>query len=151
MRTKVSKTTLLWVYILTAVPDQRPRRTFKEWITAFIENDAEEFYGELYDQQAAEDEDFPGSRPLESDSRHEDGYYDDLDFDIDEGMLEGLLIVALAAVLMVLVYMRQQQQRRNQAQNQNNNNANANQNDRGVFPRPEDPDFRQWVAGGVGH
>ncbi|KAJ5624921.1 Tetratricopeptide-like helical [Penicillium lagena] len=131
--------------------NQRPRRTFKEWIAAFIENDAEEYYGELYDQQTPEDEDFPGARPLESDNRHEDGYYDDLDYDIDEGMLEGLLIVGLAAVLMVLVYIRQQQQRRNQAQNQNDNNANANHNDRGVFPRPEDPDFRQWVAGGVGH
>jgi SEL1 protein len=92
---------------------------------------------------------------LESEG-HEDGYYDDLDLDIDEGMLEGLLIVGLAATLLVLVYFRQQQQQRNR-QNENANaqnanaNANANANDRGFFPQPGDPEFAQWVAGGVGH
>lgn len=96
-----------------------------------------------------------GSRGLESE--HDDGYYDDLEFDIDEGMLEGLLIVGLAATLLVLVYLRQQQQRNRQnenAGNQANANGNADGNgndDRGFFPRPEDPEFNQWVAGGVGH
>jgi SEL1 protein len=95
------------------------------------------------------------TRGLESD--HEDGYYDDLEFDIDEGMLEGLLIVGLAATLLVLVYIRQQQQRNRQNQNaanlaNANANANANAgNDRGFFPQPGDPEFGQWVAGGVGH
>lgn len=48
-------------------------------------------------------------------------------------MLEGLLIVGLAATLLVLVYFRQQQQQRNRqndnANGQNGNgNANANAN-----------------------
>lgn len=142
--------------------EAKPRRTFTEWLSAFIENDEAAYYQELYEAHA-EDEDFMRTRGLESD--HEDGYYDDLEFDIDEGMLEGLLIVGLAATLLVLVYIRQQQQRNRQNQNaanqanvNGNANANANVNgnanagnDRGLFPRPGDPEFGQWVAGGVGH
>jgi SEL1 protein len=54
--------------------------------------------------------------------------------------------------------VRQQQQRNRQNQNAanaanaNGGNANANNgNDRGFFPQPGDPEFGQWVAGGVGH
>ncbi|KAJ5359371.1 uncharacterized protein N7496_011784 [Penicillium cataractarum] len=136
--------------------DTRPRRTFKEWITAFIENDAADYYNELYEARE-DDEDFMGS--VQSDQG--DGYYDDLDLDIDDSVLEGLLIVGLAATLLVLVYIRQQQQRNRQnanAANQGGNanananaNGNANNNDRGFFPQPGDPEFGQWVAGGVGH
>ncbi|KAJ5450448.1 uncharacterized protein N7458_006897 [Penicillium daleae] len=136
--------------------DTRPRRTFKEWITAFIENDAADYYNELYEARE-DDEDFMGS--VQTDQG--DGYYDDLDLDIDDSVLEGLLIVGLAATLLVLVYIRQQQQRNRQnanAANQGgdangnaNANANANNNDRGFFPQPGDPEFAQWVAGGVGH
>ncbi|KAJ5161806.1 Tetratricopeptide-like helical [Penicillium capsulatum] len=127
--------------------DAKPRRTFREWINAFIENDEREFYEEFYEGRE-EDDDLMGARGLESE--HDDGYYDDLEFDIDEGMLEGLLIVGLAATLLVLVYIRQQQQRNRQNENGNQEDA-GNANDRGVFPRPEDPEFNQWVAGGVGH
>lgn len=161
---------------LLTTSDAKTRRTFREWLTAFIENDEAAYYQELYEAQA-EDDDFMSTRRLDSD--HEDGYYDDLEFDIDEGMLEGLLIVGLAATLLVLVYIRQQQQRNRQNQNAanqangnggnvnananaNNANGNANanvnpnadgnaDNDRGFFPRPGDPEFGQWVAGGVGH
>jgi SEL1 protein len=133
--------------------DSKPPRTFKEWITAFIHNDEESYYDELYEQRGEDDE----YRGLDADS-HEDGYYDDLDLEIDEGMLEGLLIVGLAATLLVLVYVRQQQQRRNRQNENANGNANANANanaqgngDRGFFPQPGDPEFGQWVAGGVGH
>lgn len=138
----------------------RPRRTFKEWITTFIENDGAEYWEDYYDPRD-NDDDFMGSRGL--DSEHEDGYYDDLEFDIEDGMLEGLLIVGLAATLLVLVYIRQQQQRNRQNENaangqangnangNGNGNGNVNANDRGFFPRPGDPEFGQWVAGGVGH
>ncbi|KAJ5292049.1 hypothetical protein N7478_001300 [Penicillium angulare] len=139
--------------------DAKPPRTLKEWFTAFLENDEAAYYQELYEAHA-NDDDFmaPGI-----DSDHHDGYYDDLEFDIDEGMLEGLLIVGLAATLLVLLYIRQQQQRNRQNQNaanQGNGNGNANvngnananaANDRGFFPQPGDPEFAQWVAGGVGH
>lgn len=127
----------------------KPRRTFKEWITAFIDNDEESYYEDLYERQGDDDE----YRGLESEG-HEDGYYDDLELDIDESLLEGLLIVGLAATLLVLIFFRQQQQRNRQNDNANQNgnaNANANANDRGFFPQPGDPEFAQWVAGGVGH
>lgn len=109
----------------------------------------------MYDNHADED-DFMGSRGLESE-HHDDGYYDDVELDIDEGILEGLLIFGLAATLLVLMYVRQQQQRNRQNQDANangNGNANANANaneDRGLFPRPGEPEFAEWVAGGVGH
>ncbi|KAJ6145348.1 hypothetical protein N7470_009243 [Penicillium chermesinum] len=142
--------------------DSKPPRTLKEWYTAFIENDAAAYYEEFYDSHADED-DFMGSRGLESE-RQDDGYYDDVELDIDDGILEGLIIVGLAAALLVLVYLRQQQQRNrpNQDANANGNanggnangNGNANDNvdnDRGFFPDPNAPEFAQWVAGGVGH
>lgn len=126
-----------------------------------MENEAQ-YYDALYE---AQDEEHEFGRSL--DGEHQDGYYDDLEFDIDEGMLEGLLIVGLAATLLVLVYIRQQQQRNRQNQNAANPgdgnannvnpnpnlnaNANGNANDRGFFPRPGDPEFGQWLAGGVGH
>lgn len=138
----------------------RPRRTLKEWIATFIENDGAEYWEDHYEPR--DEDDFMG-RTL--DSEREDGYYDDLELDIDDGILEGLLIVGLAATLIVLVYVRQQQQRNRQNAQANGNgngngngnanpNANAdgdNVNDRGFFPRPGDPEFAQWVAGGVGH
>ncbi|EAW07364.1 ubiquitin ligase complex subunit HRD3 [Aspergillus clavatus NRRL 1] len=137
--------------------EQKPRRTFKEWIAAFIENDEEEeasYHAQLY-KHAEGENDMLNS---ESDShrldehRHEDGYYDDLELDIDEGVLEGLIIVTLAATLLVLVYLRQQRNRQRQNENPGANPAAVNnQNDRGFFPQPGDPEFAQWVAGGVGH
>lgn len=159
MRRKVScstpwSTSRLFSFLRLST-DLNPRRTFKEWVKAFIENDEEGYYEDLYEQQRGEDDEY---RALDSEG-HEDGYYDDLDLDIDEGMLEGLLIVGLAAALLVLVYFRQQQQRNRQNENAHANananvnaqNGNGNANDRGLFPQPGDPEFGQWVAGGVGH
>jgi SEL1 protein len=93
----------------------------------------------------------PDARRLDE-HRHDDGYYDDLELDIDESVLEGLIIVTLAATLLVLVYLRQQRNRQRPNENPGANPAAVNnQNDRGVFPQPGDPEFAQWVAGGVGH
>ena len=151
---------MLGLSFLTLHLEVRPRRNIKEWIAAFIENDEAAYWEEVYEARDG-DQDLIGSRRLESE-HHDDGYYDELEFDIDDGMLEGLLIVGLVATLLVLVYIRQQQQRNRQnedAANQGNangngnwhRNANAEVNDRGFFPRPGDPEFAQWVAGGVGH
>lgn len=131
----------------------RQSRTFKEWIAAFIENDEEEesYRAQLYKQQQQEDE----MHGLEGeDSRHEDGYYDELDIDIDEGFLEGLVIISLAATLLVLVYLRQQRNNRQREGNGGGGDAGGgggNDGDRGFFPRPGEPEFAQWVAGGIGH
>lgn len=84
-------------------------------------------------------------------------------------MIESLLIVGLAAVLAFLVWYRQvrtmearrrenelqqgQQQQGQQEQPQAGDAAGAGliQQDRGLFPNPGDPDFANWVAGGIGH
>ena len=92
---------------------------------------------------------------------------------VDDGMIESLIIVGLAAALAFLVYYRQQRQLNNQRQTQNQQAGGAggggageqglaqpgqqplpeagHQQDRGLFPNPGDPDFGQWVAGGVAH
>jgi SEL1 protein len=85
-------------------------------------------------------------------------YYDELEMDIDDGVLETLIIVALAATLVVLVYLRQQRALR-RAQREPAPGAGAaagaaeaqRPEDRGFFPPPDDPEFGAWVAGGVGH
>ncbi len=90
-----------------------------------------------------------------------DDYYDE----IDESIIESLVIVALAAALAFLVYYRQQRQtnhrrevERQQQQGVEGAGARAEagvvegqQPDGGFFPAPGDPNFGQWVAGGVGH
>lgn len=135
--------------------ETKPRRTLKEWIAAFIKNDEEEeaYRAQLYKRAEEEDELLSGgSDRRHLDDRHEDGYYDDLELDIDESVLEGLIIVALAATLLILVYMRQQRNRQRQDGNVGANPVPADNGDnRGLFPRPGDPEFAQWVAGGVGH
>lgn len=134
----------------------RPRRSFKEWITAFIQNDAQEENqrAHMYKHANGEEEDLLSANQLEGENAHEDGYYDELELDIDESLLEGLIIVTLAATLAVLVYMRQQRNRQRQNENAGGGGGAqgaANGGDRGMFPRPGDPEFAQWVAGGVGH
>lgn len=139
--------------LLIVTPDSKPRRTFKEWITAFIENDEEEealYRAQLYKQRAEEGDEFLGTNPDSRDDSHNDGYYDDLDMDIDESILEGLIIFCLAATLLVLIYIRQQRNRPRPNENGANPGAPGN-DDRGFFPQPEEPEFRQWVAGGIGH
>ncbi|KAL5334884.1 hypothetical protein BJX70DRAFT_391039 [Aspergillus crustosus] len=134
--------------------EPKPRRTLSEWIAAFIENDEQEeadYRAQLYKQGEGDDNDdlLSGGNPHRLDDQ-EDGYYDDLDLDLDESVLEGLIILSLAATLMVLVYMRQQRNRQRPNDNQNANAAGqGNANDRGFFPRPGEPEFGQWVAGGV--
>ncbi|KAL2796121.1 hypothetical protein BJX66DRAFT_146475 [Aspergillus keveii] len=136
--------------------EPKPRRTFSEWIAAFIENDEEEeanYRAQLYKHGEEEDDDLLSNGDPHRLDEHEDGYYDDLELDIDESVLEGLIILSLAATLMVLVYLRQQRNNRQRPNDNQNANAvgQANANDRGFFPRPGEPEFGQWVAGGVGH
>ncbi|KAL4880156.1 ubiquitin-protein ligase Sel1/Ubx2 [Aspergillus karnatakaensis] len=134
--------------------EPRPRRTLSEWIAAFIENDEQEdaeYRAQLYKQGEGDDDELLSGSDHHRLDDQEDGYYDELDLDLDESVLEGLIILSLAATLMVLVYMRQQRNRQRPNDNQNQNAGQANANDRGFFPRPGEPEFGQWVAGGVGH
>ncbi|KAL1952933.1 hypothetical protein VTO42DRAFT_3936 [Malbranchea cinnamomea] len=149
--------------------DSTPPRTFKEWITAFISYDEDEDYSHHHRLHGDQDDFLDDSRGHDTAEGH-DGYYDELDLDVDDGILESLIIIGLAMALVLLVQWRQRALRRAAQQNANNqnNNNNANQNqqgghaddgaggqrqeeDRGLFPRPDDPDFAAWVAGGVGH
>lgn len=88
-----------------------------------------------------------------------DGLYDDI---ADDGIMESLVIIGLAAALVFLVYYRQARQlahRQNQAaaaqqhgQEPVEEQQQPAEADRvGLFPQPGDPAFGQWVAGGVGH
>ena len=71
----------------------------------------------------------------------------------DDGLVEGLVIIGLVAALGILLYYRQQRQQQAQRREQDAGRraAPARQQDRGVFPPPGDPEFANWVAGGVGH
>lgn len=127
-------------------PAPKKEWSLGEWISNFLEDDeAHPYYhsaedDDFIDQQA---ETMPGG----------DDFYDI----IDDGIVEGLIIIGLAATLAFLVYYRQQRQanaRRAAAQGQIGAAAGplpGQQADGGFFPPPEDPGFGQWVAGGVGH
>ena len=99
-----------------------------------------------------------------------DDFYDD----IEESIVESVIILGLAGALAFLVWYRQQRQ-------QNHHRAAAVQQqivqgavegavvepagqqqqqqgllpgqlaDGGFFPAPGDPNYGQWVAGGIGH
>ncbi|KAK5210263.1 ERAD-associated protein [Exophiala xenobiotica] len=92
--------------------------------------------------------------------------------DIDDGLVESLIIIALAGALALLVYARQarqrglEQDRREQQQRAQGQGAQQQQQaglqgqgqghapggqDGGLFPRPGDPELNNWVAGGIGH
>ena len=139
--------------LLIAISDSKPHRTLKEWIAAFIENDEEEeaqYRAQLYRQRAEEGDDFLGGSDPHDESHH-DGYYDDLELDIDESIVEGLVIFGLAATLLLLIYIRQHRNRQRPNENAANPGAPPDGDDRRMFPRPGEPEFRQWVAGGIGH
>lgn len=84
----------------------------------------------------------------------------------DDGLVDTMVIMGLAMSLAFFVYYRQQRERAEQArrlreqqqqQQQPGGVAGgggqpaAAQNNGGFFPPPGDPNFNQWVAGGVGH
>ena len=127
--------------------------SLSEWISNFLQDD-HPYYGDAdYDENYLPDNDpMPGG--------DSDGFYDD---GIDDGLLESVLIIVLVTALAFLIYWRQQAQ---QAHRRQEDAARARQGDqlaaqaqvqqpqggdRGLFPRPGDPEFGQWVAGGVGH
>ncbi|KAF2139965.1 uncharacterized protein K452DRAFT_289344 [Aplosporella prunicola CBS 121167] len=131
-------------------PDANKPRTFTEWLTAFLEADAQAYYEQLeQDDWAADDEPgMPGG---------DDSYYDD----VDESILETLVILGLSAALALLVWYRNQAARQGRERREREERerrreggavgAGAGEGDRGFFPRPGDPAFGEWVVGGVGH
>jgi SEL1 protein len=111
--------------------------TVSEWLSAFLEA---ELAGRDDYEMDDYDEHIDGG----------DGYYDDVDSDI----LESLVILALSGALAFLLYYRAQRQQRQEAERQRQQQQQQQQQpaaDRGMFPNPGDPEFMNWVAGGVGH
>jgi len=130
-------------------PEPKKEWSFSEWVQNFLE-DEHPYYHDVDEDDYVDHatDPIPGA----------DEYYDD----IDEGILESLIIVGIAAALAFLVYYRQQRQLHHrlaqgqQQMAQPGAAAPADQGqqgpaDRGLFPPPGDPAFNQWVAGGIGH
>ncbi|KAI9805856.1 MAG: hypothetical protein M1825_000470 [Sarcosagium campestre] len=137
-------------------PEPRKDWSLREWINNFIQDDHPYYDDDVEGDVAGMDSQ---GDPL---SATPPGVYEDI---IDDGIIESLIIVALAAALAFLVYYRQQRQLNHQRAQQRNQAAaagaeagdaaaaqqNREAQDRGLFPRPGDPDYGQWVAGGVMH
>jgi SEL1 protein len=133
-----------------------PKKSWSEWLTAFIEAGASSYYNDG-DGHPYETDDWENMDPMPG---GDDSFY--ADGDLDDGILESLAIIALAAALMILVVYRR---RNNDQQRQQANNADGAVNDGqrngqqqpglqpdgGLFPQPDDPEFPGWVVGGIGH
>ncbi|CAD6445418.1 27f8a0ef-c465-4a98-83bd-248810f2d51e [Sclerotinia trifoliorum] len=129
-------------------PTPRKQWSLGEWISNFLQDDhpyyadydADDAYSSVHDPM-------PGGDA--------DGLYDDI---LDDGLVESLIIIGLAAALVFLIVYRQQRQEAHRmgegaAANaqQNAQPLNGEVPNRGLFPRPGDANFDDWVAGGVGH
>ena len=133
------------------VPVPKKQWSLSEWISNFL-MDEHPYYGDNdYDENYLADNDpMPGGDA--------DALYDDI---IDDGILESFIIIGLAAALVFLIYYRQQRQlahrrgedaaRAQQDGQPAGDGQQPHQQDRGMFPQPGDPEFGQWVAGGIGH
>jgi SEL1 protein len=143
-------------------------KTLTEWISRFLDAAEEmenaenaQYTGDGLDLDAA-GRDFGADPMLGGDAE----YFEDF----DDGLVETLIIIGLAATLAFLVYLRQQRmqqgrraqpqaapaapgqpavnaQQQAEVQRQEQQDAAAG----GFFPAPGDPDWNQWVAGGIGH
>ena len=146
--------------------DEKKWQSFSEWIAHFLD---------AADEIAEQEQVLADDLELDSTYGHDTMQGGDDSFaDFDDGLLESLIIVGLAATLAFLVYYRQQQQVRNRrpvvgapgvddqqagagtapgadGHAQDGGAQGAGHGDRGFFPNPGDPDWNQWVAGGVGH
>ncbi|KAK4241575.1 protein sel-1 1 [Achaetomium macrosporum] len=119
--------------------------SLSEWINNFLQDDAQ-YYDDLY-EDGYDDNGMPGGDPLE----------------FDDGVMESVVILGLAAALAFLVMYRQHRQqqarrREEEARRQQqgglggvNQQQPQQQQERAFFPRPGEPEFGQWGVGGVGH
>ncbi|CAN8101631.1 unnamed protein product [Discula destructiva] len=130
-------------------PEDKKDWSLSEWINNFIQDDflyEDGLYDDIYDDT------MPGG-----DAPH----YADED---DDGLMDTVVIMVLAVSLAFFVYYRQQRERAEQARRQREQQqhpdgvvggvappAGPAQNNNGLFPPVGDPNFNQWVAGGVGN
>ena len=183
--------------------DEKGPKSFMEWLYRFLDA-AEEMDAAEAAQQRAEGDDglegiafgepgMPGgdaeyaNRHQQQDAGVGGTEYDGAEWEeFDDGLVESLIIIALAGALAMLVYARQQRQRGGEEERRRNGqaggvqglqgpNGQAGQGAQGppaqqqavqqpqqqqaqgqgegggFFPRPGDPEYNNWVAGGVGH
>ncbi|KAF2458269.1 hypothetical protein BDY21DRAFT_342020 [Lineolata rhizophorae] len=141
-------------------PSPKRPRTLTEWISDFLKNDAA-MYAQDYDdvdgtvEDPYEPDDWDPHHPHGHHPRNAgDDYYGDDEGIPDDSIIESLVIVALATALAALLYYRQLRQlehRRRARDAQEGADAEGQEEDRGVFPRLDDPEWNNWVAGGIGH
>ncbi|KAK3300515.1 uncharacterized protein B0H64DRAFT_381075 [Chaetomium fimeti] len=130
-------------------PALKKQWSLTDWVNNFLQDDDTQYYDELYEEYG-------------------DGMTDEDGLDLDDdGLVESVMILGLAAALVFLLMYRQQRQqaaRREEARRQQQQphqggvqggaaagNQQQPQQERGFFPQPGDPNFGQWAAGGVGH
>lgn len=130
-------------------PARKPR-SFAEWLSAFLEADAQMYQQEYEADDWDTHEHIPG-----------DEYWDD-DGEYDGELVDTLVLGGLVLGLAWLLWYRQQQRRRAVEQRLNENGQNPNDRpadaaaqqpaaaDRGLFPQPGEPGWNDWVAGGIG-
>ena len=147
---------------------EKPQRSLSDWLTEFIIAEL----GALEEEQAqaAVGGEEGGTDEWDAANGVDDDMYEDI---ITDQFFEALMFAVLAAGLAVLVWYRQlvrqrqqggerdgDEQRRDQAgegqaqppaQVPGEGDEQRQGQDRGMFPRPDEPEFANWVAGGIGH
>lgn len=134
-----------------------PRKTWTEWLNAFLEADANMYRDAQHNNH--DDHDLlntDADADWYNPSHTPGGDYDELEFD-EDGLLESLLIIGAAALLMILVVYRRRRQEERERERLGLPpgapvpGAIVGQPNGGLFPPAGDPAVAQWAAGGVGH
>ncbi|KDN67800.1 hypothetical protein CSUB01_08929 [Colletotrichum sublineola] len=127
--------------------DPKPKKDWSlgEWIANFLQDD-QLYYDDAYYEDIFDDTiggTGPNGNPLE-----------------DDGIAESLIIVFIALSLVLLLYYRQQRQQQHRREEEERRRREGQpavpalqgqQQDRGLFPQPGNPEWNNWVAGGIGH
>ncbi|KAI1003228.1 hypothetical protein K3495_g4975 [Podosphaera aphanis] len=127
-------------------PVPQKQWSLSDWISNFLRKEDKSYSDRDYEDAFLSDNNpMPGGDT--------DGLYDDI---IEDGFLESLIIVGLCAALVFLIWYRQHRRHAHQGNPEERaaegqNRGAAAPQDRGLFPNRGDPEFAQWVAGGVGH
>jgi SEL1 protein len=138
-------------------PEVQRRRSFREWVTNFLADDAAFYSTEDLDTHADSDDSSSYNDALDDPMPGGDILFEDM----DDRLVDSLLIISLVTTLLFLIYWRQRRltNQRNQANQQNNADPAQNQpaaggaaadgGNAGFFPPPGDPNFAPWLAGGL--
>jgi SEL1 protein len=125
----------------------RKQWSLRDWIRNFLQDNPRQYEDYEDEDILPQSDSMPGG---------DDDFYDDL---AQDGILESFIILGLAAALIWLIYYRQQRQLAHRRDEEAARVRQAGQlppmpqqaQDGGLFPQVGDPDFQQWVVGGVGH